>query len=106
MTDYLWLLVTGWTVFQDAEETIADHIMFWVSDVTPQKAAARVLENRMEEAVRLKTQQEHFVDMISHEIRNPVSRPTEKFSYCLYSIRPPGHICLAKGAGPLSSKRD
>jgi signal transduction histidine kinase len=35
--------------------------------------AAKILTMKMEEAIRLKTQQERFMDMISHEIRNPLS---------------------------------
>jgi hypothetical protein len=56
---YLWLLATGWTEFRD--DGSADHIMFWITDITEQKAAAKILENKMEEAMRLKTQQEQFI---------------------------------------------
>lgn len=38
-----------------------------------QCCSAKVLTNKMEEAIRLKTQQERFIDMVSHEIRNPLS---------------------------------
>ena len=35
--------------------------------------AAKILTDKMDEAIRLKTHQERFIDMISHEIRNPLS---------------------------------
>lgn len=35
--------------------------------------AAKILSDKMDEAIRLKTHQERFIDMISHEIRNPLS---------------------------------
>lgn len=35
--------------------------------------AAKILADKMDEAIRLKTHQERFIDMISHEIRNPLS---------------------------------
>lgn len=35
--------------------------------------AAKILANKMDEAIRLRNHQERFIDMISHEIRNPLS---------------------------------
>lgn len=35
--------------------------------------AAHLMSEKMEEAIRNRTQQERFIDMISHEIRNPLS---------------------------------
>jgi signal transduction histidine kinase len=34
---------------------------------------AKVLADKMDEAIRLRNHQERFIDMISHEIRNPLS---------------------------------
>jgi signal transduction histidine kinase len=42
-------------------------------DISAQKMAAKILADKMDEAIRLKTHQERFIDMISHEIRNPLS---------------------------------
>ncbi|GAM86488.1 hypothetical protein ANO11243_045020 [Dothideomycetidae sp. 11243] len=51
------------------------NISGWVGvlfDVSHLKWAERVQELRMEEAVEAKRQQENFIDMTSHEIRNPL----------------------------------
>ncbi|CAJ2509574.1 Uu.00g146000.m01.CDS01 [Anthostomella pinea] len=66
-----WILATGFSEFKD--DGTVDYIDFWVTDISAQKMAEKILADKMEEAVRLKTQQERFIDMISHEIRNPLS---------------------------------
>lgn len=67
----VWLLVTGFSDIGKGGR--ANFIDFWVTDISAQKMAARVLSDKMDEAIRLKTHQERFIDMISHEIRNPLS---------------------------------
>ncbi|XXH02022.1 hypothetical protein Hte_008387 [Hypoxylon texense] len=71
VTNGAYVVATGFTQFK--EDGSVDHIDFWVTDISGQKMAVKVLTDKMEEAIRLKTQQEHFMDMISHEIRNPLS---------------------------------
>lgn len=66
-----WVLATGMQEYK-ADGSI-DHIDFWVVDISAQKMAEKVLTEKMMEAIRTRTQQERFVDMISHEIRNPLS---------------------------------
>ncbi|KAI4592781.1 hypothetical protein KJ359_010412 [Pestalotiopsis sp. 9143b] len=68
----MYILVTGFSEFK--EDGTVDHIEFWVTgDISAQKMAAKILADKMDEAIRLKTHQERFIDMISHEIRNPLS---------------------------------
>jgi signal transduction histidine kinase len=67
----VYVLVTGFSKFN--EDGIVDYTDFWVIDISAQKMAAKVLADKMDEANRLKTHQERFIDMISHEIRNPLS---------------------------------
>ncbi|KAK8062126.1 histidine kinase-group xi protein, partial [Apiospora hydei] len=67
----VWILVTGFTEFK-ADGSV-DYIDFWVTDISAQKLAEKLLTDKMDEAIRLKTHQERFIDMISHEIRNPLS---------------------------------
>ncbi|KAK9419685.1 hypothetical protein SUNI508_07171 [Seiridium unicorne] len=68
----VYILVTGFSEFN--EDGTVDYIDFWVTgDISPQKMAAKILADKMDEAIRLKTHQERFIDMISHEIRNPLS---------------------------------
>lgn len=44
-----------------------------ITDISSQKWAAEVQNERREEAVELKRQQENFIDITSHEMRNPLS---------------------------------
>ncbi|ELQ37432.1 hypothetical protein M0657_002227 [Pyricularia oryzae] len=44
-----------------------------ITDITQQKWAETFQRQRREEAVELKRQQENFIDMTSHEMRNPLS---------------------------------
>lgn len=41
--------------------------------ITERKAAERYQQQRAEEAIELKRQQEYFIDMTSHELRNPLT---------------------------------
>ncbi len=66
-----YILTTGCSEFK--EDGTLDYIDFWVTDISAHKMAATVLTNKMEEAIRLKIRQERFIDMVSHEIRNPLS---------------------------------
>lgn len=44
-----------------------------LTDISSQKWAEKVQSERREEAVELKRQQENFIDITSHEMRNPLS---------------------------------
>ncbi|KAK8096569.1 hypothetical protein PG999_012513 [Apiospora kogelbergensis] len=67
----VWVLATGFSEFK-ADGSV-DYIDFWVTNISAQKLAEKILTDKMDEAIRLKTHQERFIDMISHEIRNPLS---------------------------------
>ena len=44
-----------------------------ITDISSQKFAEDLQKRRMEEAMELKRQQENFIDITSHEMRNPLS---------------------------------
>lgn len=44
-----------------------------ITDISQQKLAEQIQYQRREEAVELKRQQENFIDITSHEMRNPLS---------------------------------
>jgi PAS domain S-box-containing protein len=44
-----------------------------ITNISPQKWAEDFQKRKMEEAVELKRQQENFIDITSHEMRNPLS---------------------------------
>ncbi|KAI1407279.1 hypothetical protein F5Y13DRAFT_175205 [Hypoxylon sp. FL1857] len=71
VTNGAYVVATGFSQFK--EDGTIDHMDFWVTDISGQKMAVKVLTDKMEEAIRSKIQQERFMDMISHEIRNPLS---------------------------------
>jgi len=81
----VWILASGYTEL--LHDGSVKNVVCWVTDISTQKAAAKGLEDRIEEALELKRQQENFIDMstlpprdsfppanidqVSHEIRNP-----------------------------------
>ena len=50
-----------------------ENVVCWFTDISDQKSAERDLRARMDEALEIKRQQENFIGIISHEIRNPLS---------------------------------
>jgi signal transduction histidine kinase/CheY-like chemotaxis protein len=62
-----------------------------ISNVSELKWIEDSLQARMEEALRVKSQQEAFIDMISHEIRNPMSA----MLHCSEAIIASLNECLA-----------
>ena len=48
-------------------------IMGWLTDISHQKWSEKLQAQRLEDALETKRQSEKFIDMTSHEIRNPLS---------------------------------
>jgi signal transduction histidine kinase len=63
-TNDVYVLATGFSNIR--QDGTPEYIDFWVTDISAQKMAAKILADKMEEG-------ERFMDMISHEIRNPLS---------------------------------
>ncbi|OTA64169.1 hypothetical protein K449DRAFT_442858 [Hypoxylon sp. EC38] len=64
-----------------------------VTNISQQKLAEQIQMQRREEAVELKRQQENFIDITSHEMRNPLSailQCADEISGTLANIRPSG----------------
>ncbi|KAI5359461.1 putative PAS domain, signal transduction response regulator, receiver domain, CheY-like superfamily [Septoria linicola] len=66
-----------WALFSGFPEQYADgklkHIFGSITDISQQKRAEGLQTRKMEEAVEMKRQQENFIDITSHEMRNPLS---------------------------------
>ncbi|KAI9837003.1 MAG: hypothetical protein M1819_000652 [Sarea resinae] len=69
--------VDTWVLFSAYPEMDEDHTLKGVfgsiTDITQRKKGEDYQKRRMEEAVELKRQQENFIDITSHEMRNPLS---------------------------------
>lgn len=65
------VLVTGFpNTKEDGSLTSMD---FWTANISAKKMAVQVFSDKMAETKRLNSEQEKFMDMIGHEIRNPLS---------------------------------
>ncbi|KAK1835500.1 hypothetical protein QBC39DRAFT_378734 [Podospora conica] len=87
-------LVDTWALMSAYPETTADgdlkSIFGCITDISQQKWAEDFQKRRREEAVELKRQQENFIDITSHEMRNPLSailQCADEISACLYRYR-------------------
>ncbi len=66
-----WVLASAYP--EKGPEGQVKRIFGSVTDISTQKFAEELQKRRMEEAVELKRQQENFIDITSHEMRNPLS---------------------------------
>jgi signal transduction histidine kinase len=66
-----WVLATGTVEEDDAGNVIS--ILATMTDVSQLRWAEDIQKVRVEEALESKRQQENFIDMTSHEMRNPLS---------------------------------
>lgn len=66
-----WLLATSFPEVEPDGRVSA--ILGWINDISPQKAAEKLLSQRLDDALETKRQSENFIDMTSHEMRNPLS---------------------------------
>ncbi|KAL2018565.1 hypothetical protein VTK56DRAFT_607 [Thermocarpiscus australiensis] len=67
----IWGLMSAYPEKDDAGELKS--IFGCITDISQQKWAEDFQKQRREEAVELKRQQENFIDITSHEMRNPLS---------------------------------
>jgi PAS domain S-box-containing protein len=66
-----WILVSAYPELTNSGTV--KNVICWLTDISAQKREERNLRKRMDDALEMKRQQENFIDMISHEIRNPLS---------------------------------
>lgn len=67
--EHAWVLLTA---VPDIVDGSVQQIMIAITDINHFKFAETMQQARLEEAVEARRQQENFVDMTSHEIRNPL----------------------------------
>jgi hypothetical protein len=56
-----WILASGYAELHD--DGSFSNVVCWVTDISAQKAAAKDLKQKMEEALELKRQQENFIGL-------------------------------------------
>ncbi|KAI9705907.1 MAG: hypothetical protein M1836_005313 [Candelina mexicana] len=66
-----WVLASAYP--ETEEDGSLKRVFGTITNISEQKWAEDVQKRRMEEAVELKRQQENFIDITSHEMRNPLS---------------------------------
>lgn len=66
-----WLLANAFLTYNDANEP--QRILGWLTDISHQKWNQQLQAQRLEDALETKRQSENFIDMTSHEMRNPLS---------------------------------
>ena len=66
-----WLLATSFPEVEPDGRISA--VMGWITDISAAKWADRLVSKRLEDALETKRQSENFIDMTSHEMRNPLS---------------------------------
>ncbi|KAK9786616.1 hypothetical protein SCARD494_11107 [Seiridium cardinale] len=70
-------VIDNWVLMSAYPENFADgsikEIFGCMTNISQQKLAEQIQDQRRQEAVELKRQQENFIDITSHEMRNPLS---------------------------------
>lgn len=84
--DYRWLLAYSLSVLDDDGKMIS--CITSLTDISSQKAAEATQKRLASEAIQAKQQQENFIDVTSHEMRNPLSAIMISADDIITSLRP------------------
>ncbi|EMC91524.1 hypothetical protein BAUCODRAFT_58804, partial [Baudoinia panamericana UAMH 10762] len=71
LTGDAWLMANG--VPETDSDGNVTAVLGWLTDISLRKFSETLLAQRLEEALENKRQSENFIDMTSHEMRNPLS---------------------------------
>jgi PAS domain S-box-containing protein len=91
-----WILLSAYP--EPTESGTIKNVVCWLTDISIQKSAERDLRMRMNEAVEMRRAQENFIDMISHEIRNPLSAQLQCAEEIISLTK--GHLSTRESARP------
>ncbi|KAF2165007.1 hypothetical protein M409DRAFT_67675 [Zasmidium cellare ATCC 36951] len=95
MSGESWLLATAFPEIE-ADGSVST-IQGWLTDISHRKFSEQLLSQRLEDALENKRQTENFIDMTSHELRNPLSAILQSADSIVSTL---------DAAGPGSSLRD
>lgn len=79
-----WIIAAAYP--EKAEDGTVTGILGCLTDISRQKWAEDFQTRRMKEALELKRQQENFIDMTSHEMRNPLSAIIQSADWVVNSL--------------------
>lgn len=101
LTGDTWLLATSFPEIEpDGRVSV---IMGWLTDISKQKAAEKLLSQRLEDALETKRQSENFIDMTSHEMRNPLSAILQSADSIVSSL-PSANATASERKGALTGR--
>lgn len=90
--------------FDDAGNLM--HVMGWLVDVSHENFTQRLLSERLDEAQEAKRQSENFIDMTSHEMRNPLSAILQSADGILTTLEESGTRTTGKDTNVTPSSLD
>ncbi|KAF2177170.1 hypothetical protein K469DRAFT_742615 [Zopfia rhizophila CBS 207.26] len=102
--EWRWLLVTASSEVDDHGEVV--RVTNFVTDISRDKENEALQAQKLEDALETKRQSENFIDMTSHEMRNPLSAIIQSADGILAAFDPntPGNDGIAPSRqGPIST---
>ncbi|PNS21002.1 Hybrid signal transduction histidine kinase K [Sphaceloma murrayae] len=81
-----WLQGTAFAEKDDSGTVVA--VQGFVTDISLKKFSERLLTERLEEALETKRSADRFIDMVSHEMRNPLSAILQSADGILTALNP------------------
>ncbi|OMP82805.1 Mitotic spindle checkpoint component mad2 [Diplodia seriata] len=69
--EHSWVLANAFLKYDEAGNP--QRILAWLTDISHQKWSQQLQAQRLEDVLETKRQSENFIDMTSHEMRNPLS---------------------------------
>ncbi|THZ27314.1 hypothetical protein D6C90_09005 [Aureobasidium pullulans] len=102
MTGETWLQSTAFSEIGHDGQVVA--VQGFVFDVSLKKFSERLLSERLEDALEHKRQADRFIDMTSHEMRNPLSAILQSADGILTSLENNNRLGISTGSETLSSE--
>ncbi|KAI7474511.1 histidine kinase [Hortaea werneckii] len=89
-----WLLANAFPEISSEGKVVT--VQGWLTDISHRKFTENLLSQRLEDALENKRQTENFIDMTSHEMRNPLSAILQSADSILSNLNSAGVPLLAE----------
>ncbi|KAL1388843.1 histidine kinase [Phyllosticta capitalensis] len=93
--EYSWILANA--IPEIGEDGKPRKILGWLTDISHQKWSQHLQAQRLEDVLETKRQSENFIDMTSHEMRNPLSAILQSADGILGALGSGLHSSLSSG---------